>query len=41
MKEDFRLGDHGLRKLRVATLHGLVFAASPTMYRRSTNILRA
>jgi len=27
MKEDFRLGDHGLRKLRVATLHGLVFGS--------------
>src|SRR5258708_14821110 len=27
MKEDFCLGDHGLRKLRVATLHGLVFGS--------------
>lgn len=27
MKEGFCLGDHGLRKLRVATLHGLVFGS--------------
>jgi anthranilate 1,2-dioxygenase large subunit len=27
MKPDFCVGDHGLRKLRVATLHGLVFGS--------------
>lgn len=27
MKPDFCLGDHGLRKLRVASLHGLVFGS--------------
>ncbi|WP_442793683.1 aromatic ring-hydroxylating oxygenase subunit alpha [Paraburkholderia sp. ZP32-5] len=27
MKSDFRIGDHNLRKLRVATLHGLVFGS--------------
>lgn len=27
MRPDFCLGDHGLRKLRVATLHGLVFGS--------------